>query len=190
VGATLYQMISGSPPYQAENTRKLESLIRSKRPPRALPLACPAPLRAIAMKALAPDASRRYRSARDFQGDLQAFLENKPVRAEMERRHGWNAGATIQRIRKVTHTVVQFHRHLQVVNGVSWFLLGMALWIGATMTWRWVRQPRLTLQLPAIVAPRAPAQAFDKAPGFEPTPPPPPAKPHRKPKPRRPRIWR
>ena len=33
VGATLYQMLAGSPPYQAENTRKLESLIRSKRPP-------------------------------------------------------------------------------------------------------------------------------------------------------------
>jgi len=142
------------------------------------------------MKALAPDATRRYRSARDFQADLQAFLENKPVRAELERRHGWNAAATVQRIRRFTHTVVRFHRHIQVVSGVSWFLLGMALWIGATMTWRWVRQPRLTLQLPAIVAPRAPAQAFDKAPGFEPTPPPPPAKPHRKPKPRRPRIWR
>jgi serine/threonine-protein kinase len=62
VGATLYQMLSGSPPYQAENTRKLESLIRSKRPPRALPPGCPAPLRAIAMKALAPEAARRYRS--------------------------------------------------------------------------------------------------------------------------------
>ena len=99
------------------------------------------------MKALGPDASRRYRSARDFQADLQAFLENRPVRAEMERRHGWNAGATIQRIRKVTHTVVQFHRHLQVVGGVSWFLLGMALWIGATLTYAMgAREPRLTLQ--------------------------------------------
>ena len=75
VGATLYQMLSGSPPYQAENTRRLESLIRSKRPPRALPASCPAGLRAIAMKALAPDARQRYRSAREFQADLQAFLE-------------------------------------------------------------------------------------------------------------------
>ena len=33
VGCTLYEMLTGVPPYQAENTRKLESLIRSKRPP-------------------------------------------------------------------------------------------------------------------------------------------------------------
>lgn len=210
VGATLYQMLSGAPPYQAENTRKLESLIRSKRPPRALPSRCPAALRAIAMKALAPEATRRYRSARDFQADLQAFLENKPVRAELERRHGWNAGATIQRIRRATHTVVQFHRHLKVVGGAGWFLLGMALWIGGTLAWRASHEPTLWLQLPAIAQgigrpapapfywctpPAAPAN-LDKVPGVEPDPPPaPPAKmvqtpPHRKSKPRRYRPWR
>jgi serine/threonine protein kinase len=194
VGATLYQMLSGSPPYQAENTRKLESLIRSKRPPRALPSSCPAPLRAIAMKALAPEAGRRYRSARDFQADLQAFLENKPVRAELERRHGWNAGATMQRIRRVTRTVVQFHRHLQLVGGAGWFLLGMALWIGGTLAWQAWPAPFVPMKLPAIVAPAAPVK-LDKAPGIEPDPPPvPPTKiqapPHRKSKPRRYRAWR
>ena len=60
VGATLYEMLAGVPPYQAEDTRKLEGLIRSKRPPRALPSSCPAGLRAIVMKALAPDARQRY----------------------------------------------------------------------------------------------------------------------------------
>jgi len=165
VGATLYQMLSGSPPYQAESTRKLESLIRSKRPPRALPASCPAPLRAIAMKSLAPEAERRYRSARDFQADLQAFLENKPVRAERERRHGWNAGATMQRIRRVTRTVVQFHRHLQVVGGVGWFLLGMSLWMGGTLAWQKTHEPVATMQLPAIVAPAAP-EKLEKVPGI------------------------
>jgi serine/threonine protein kinase len=191
VGATLYQMLSGSPPYQAENTRKLESLIRSKRPPRALPASCPPGLRAIAMKSLAPEAARRYRSARDFQADLQAFLENKPVRAQMEKRHGWNANATMQRIRRVTHTVLRFHRHIQVVGGVSWFLLGMALWIGATMTWRAWHEPYLTLQLPAIVGP--PVLVVPER--VELPPDPPPAKvvhtppPRRKSKPRRYRLW-
>ena len=42
LGATLYEMLAGVPPYQAEDTRKLEGLIRSKRPPRALPVSCPA----------------------------------------------------------------------------------------------------------------------------------------------------
>jgi hypothetical protein len=156
------------------------------------------------MKALAPDAVRRYRSAHDFQADLQAFLENKPARAELERRYGWKAGATVQRIRKLTRTVVQFHRHIRVVSGVSWFLLGMALWIGGTLTWRWVHEPWLTLRLPAMVrgvsrpapapfywctAPPGPA-TLDKVPGFEPDPPPAPAPPHRKARPRRYRLWR
>jgi len=193
VGATLYQMLAGSPPYQAENTRKLESLIRSRRPPRALPSRCPAALRAIAMKALAPDAARRYRSARDFQADLQAFLENKPVRAELERRHSWNAAATMERLRRVTRTVLQLQRRLQVVSGAGWFLLGMALWIGGTLAWRAWPAPFVPLDLP-IVAPQAPKIAIPP-PVVLPDPPAPPAKkaaaaPHRKGKPRRYRPWR
>ena len=79
-------MLAGVPPYQAEDTRKLEGLIRSKRPPRALPASCPAGLRAVVMKSLAPDAGKRYRSAVEFQADLQLFLERKPTLAEIERR--------------------------------------------------------------------------------------------------------
>ena len=191
VGATLYQMLSGSPPYQAENTRKLESLIRSKRPPRALPSRCPAALRAIAMKALAPEAARRYRSAGDFQADLQAFLENKPVRAELERRHLWNASATVERLRRVTRTVVKFQRRLKVLGGAGWFLLGMALWIGATLVWRAWPAPFVPMQLPPIVTPAAPMLV---APAPVVAAPDPPAKkapaPHRKSRPRRYRIWR
>ena len=41
VGVTLYEMLAGSPPYQARDTRKLEQLIQSRRPPRALPADCP-----------------------------------------------------------------------------------------------------------------------------------------------------
>src|SRR5579871_5514581 len=41
VAATLYEMLAGAPPYQAQDTHKLEALIRSKRPPRALPGSVP-----------------------------------------------------------------------------------------------------------------------------------------------------
>src|SRR5450759_3945141 len=81
LGATLYEILAGVPPYQAEDTRKLEGLIRSKRPPRALPASCPAGLRAIVMKALAPDARQRYRSALAFRADLRLFLARKPTLA-------------------------------------------------------------------------------------------------------------
>ena len=193
VGATLYQMLSGSPPYQAEDTRKLERLIRSKRPPRALPARCPVALRAIAMKALAPDAGRRYRSAREFQADLQAFLENKPVRAELERRHSWNAGATMERLRRATRTVVKFKRHLQVLGGAGWFFLGMALWIGGTLLWQAWPAPFVPMQLPAIVAPAAPVLVAPVPVVVPDAPPAPPKKAptvRRKSAPRRYRVWR
>src|ERR1022692_3839230 len=63
VAATLYEMLSGGPLFRAQNTRKLESLIRSKRPPRALPDSVPKPLRMVVTKALTPEASKRYKSA-------------------------------------------------------------------------------------------------------------------------------
>ena len=199
VGATLYQMLAGSPPYQAEDTRKLESLIRSRRPPRALPAKCPVALRAIAMKALSPDAAQRYRSAREFQADLQAFLENKPVRAELERRRAWNAGATIDCLRRATRTVVNLKRHLRLLGGAGWFLLGMALWIGGTLVWTAAQPaPLLPMQWPAIQVPGAPPFALVKsAPEavevVEDAPPVPPKKAHKpvpKAKPRRLRRWR
>src|SRR6202020_3248374 len=47
VGVTLYEMLAGSPPYQARDTRKLEELIQSRRPPPALPPDCPPQMHAI-----------------------------------------------------------------------------------------------------------------------------------------------
>ena len=60
-------MLAGTPPYQAQDTRQLENIIQSKRPPRALPDDCPPPLNAIVAKALAGDLELRYRSAEEFE---------------------------------------------------------------------------------------------------------------------------
>jgi predicted Ser/Thr protein kinase len=148
VGATLYEMLSGSPPYQAENTRKLEAVIRYKRPPRALPTGVPRALRMVVSKALAPNAAQRYASADAFQSDLQAFLEHRPTAAEMERR----AGATIEAVlRKATQTVAKARRRLQVAGAVGWFGAGMMLWIGGTYAWQALEAR------PAIDPPKPPA---------------------------------
>ncbi|MBV8071258.1 MAG: protein kinase [Acidobacteriaceae bacterium] len=84
VGVSLYEMVAGSPPYQAEDTRKLENLIQSLRPPRALPPGCPDELKAIIGKALAGNLSQRYQSAESFKADLQAFIEDRPSVAALE----------------------------------------------------------------------------------------------------------
>ena len=141
VGATLYEMLAGVPPYQAEDTHKLEGLIRSKRPPRALPAHCPAGLRAIVGKALAREPGRRYRSAVEFQADLQLFLERKPTVAETERRSKWNPNATLEAareaLRRVTRTARRKSaRSLQVLGAAAYFATGMLLWIGGTLGWQ------------------------------------------------------
>jgi serine/threonine protein kinase len=99
VGVTLYEMVAGSPPYQAQDTRKLEELIQSRRPPRALPDDCPSALTAVLNKALAGDLHQRYVSAASFETDLRLFLMNRPTIAETERRTAWNTNPTVEKPR-------------------------------------------------------------------------------------------
>lgn len=94
LGISLYEMVAGMPPYQAQDTRRLENLIQSRRPPRALPENCPGALKAIVAKSLAADIARRYDSAQAFESDLLAFLKGQPAAAETERQSAWDANAT------------------------------------------------------------------------------------------------
>jgi pentapeptide MXKDX repeat protein len=99
VGVSLYEMVSGALPYQSMSTRKLQNLIQSRRPPRALPASCPAPLRAIILKALGSQVQRRYSCAADFGDDLRAFLRGSPTVAEREPQPCWDANETVQKPR-------------------------------------------------------------------------------------------
>ena len=96
VGVTLFEMLAGTPPYQAQDTRQLENIIQSKRPPRALPDDCPAALKAIVAKALAGDLELRYHSAEEFENDLRAYLADRPVTATRDH-VSWEANATIDK---------------------------------------------------------------------------------------------
>ncbi len=99
VGVTLYEMVAGVPPYQAQDTRKLEALIQSRRPPRALPESCPASMVAILHKALAGDLHQRYVSAAAFASDITRFLQGQPTAAELEQRVSWSTNPTVEKQR-------------------------------------------------------------------------------------------
>jgi serine/threonine protein kinase len=99
MGVTLYEMVAGVPPYQAQDTRKLEALIQSRRPPRALPEGCPEAMTAILHKALAADLHQRYVSASAFENDVTRFLQGQPTVAEQERRVSWKSNPTVERQR-------------------------------------------------------------------------------------------
>jgi tetratricopeptide (TPR) repeat protein/predicted Ser/Thr protein kinase len=80
----LYEMVTGMQPYQADNTERLERMIRSRIAPPPAPDPCPEPLRRILIKAMAPNPALRYPSAREFGADLEAFRAGTPVAAASE----------------------------------------------------------------------------------------------------------
>ena len=147
VGVTLYEMVAGSPPYQAQDTRKLENLIQSRRPPRTLPDGCPPGLKAIIRKALAGDLHRRYSSAAAFESDLRLFLTHEPTLAEQEPRTAWNSNATVEKARELTPSAPTIARYvpfkpawtraktasaLSVLGALCWGLLaGLLVFIPA-----------------------------------------------------------
>ena len=153
LGATLYEMLAGVPPYQAEDTRKLERLIQSKRPPRALQPSCPAGLRAIVAKSLAADARCRYASADEFRADLQLFLEGRTTQAESEGRSRWNPNATVEAARKALHRVTRTARQqrddLRPAGAAAYFVTGMLLWIGGSVAWD-LWQARASAAVPVV----------------------------------------
>jgi tetratricopeptide (TPR) repeat protein len=177
VGATLYEMLAGVPPYQAQDTRKLEALIRARRPPRALPATVPKALRLIVSKSLAGEEARRYRSAIEFMADLQAFLSRRITLAEMERRAGWNPNATMEAARaalkKATRTVKQAGRRWRLIGAFGWFAAGMALWIAGALGW----QSWQSLQVQPVAAKPNPRKPVVVKPIALEKPAPPPAPP-------------
>jgi len=82
LGVLLYEMVTGSQPYQAESTERLERMIRPRIPAPPAPDPCPEPLRRILLKSMDPEPERRYQSAADLASDLVAFRAGMPVRAE------------------------------------------------------------------------------------------------------------
>jgi len=107
LGATLYEMVAGFPPYQAQSTQKLEELIRSKRPPRALPENCPPGLKAIIRKSLAGEMENRYPTAGAMEQDLNLFLEGRPTLAESEKQRAWEVNPTVEKDREPSPSPAQ-----------------------------------------------------------------------------------
>jgi serine/threonine protein kinase len=88
LGVILYQMVSGVAPFAAPDTRRLERLIISRRPPPSLETVCAPPLQAIIAKLLAPQPELRYETAAAIRDDLSRYQAGQETRAQEE---GWPA---------------------------------------------------------------------------------------------------
>ena len=94
LGATLYECLTGEPPFHGKPHRIIHQVINDEpSPPRALIPAIPADLETIGLKAMAKDPSRRYATAAALAADLHRFLNGEPILARpvgpLERAWRW-----------------------------------------------------------------------------------------------------
>ncbi|MFI5457191.1 MAG: protein kinase [Isosphaerales bacterium] len=83
LGATLYSLLTGRPPFQAASIIETLSLVRTREPapPRTLVPGLPRDLETIALTCLRKDPMRRYASASALADDLERWLDGFPIRA-------------------------------------------------------------------------------------------------------------
>jgi tetratricopeptide (TPR) repeat protein len=83
LGATLYEMVAGRPPFSGESTQEILQRILEEepRPPRALATHLHEDLEVVILKALEKEPKRRYASALEMAQDLERYLEGEPILA-------------------------------------------------------------------------------------------------------------
>jgi tRNA A-37 threonylcarbamoyl transferase component Bud32 len=81
LGATLYALITGRPPFKAENPLDTLSRLRidPPTPPTRLNSKTPRDLETIILKCLEKDPAQRYASARGLADDLRRFIDHRPI---------------------------------------------------------------------------------------------------------------
>lgn len=83
LGAILYELLTGRPPFSGESLAALLEQLAAASPPRprAIRPDVPRDLEIVALRCLEPDPARRFPSARALADDLQAWLENRPIQS-------------------------------------------------------------------------------------------------------------
>jgi serine/threonine protein kinase len=124
LGAILYEMLTGRPPFRGGSA--IDTLLQIRLlepiPPRVWQPKTPRDLETIALKCLAKEPASRYSSARELAEDLRRFRDGVPIRARPAslRERAWKAT----------------RRHPLVASaGLALALIGVAGC--AALAWRW-----------------------------------------------------
>jgi serine/threonine protein kinase len=83
LGATLYELITGRPPFQGPSVMSVLSLVRSADPvnPSRLQPGIPRDLETICLKAMQKEPGKRYDTAELMAEDLERFIDGQPILA-------------------------------------------------------------------------------------------------------------
>ncbi|MCH9651482.1 MAG: protein kinase [Deltaproteobacteria bacterium] len=145
LGATLYELLVGRPPFEAERNVDLLVQILHSEPvaPRRVDPSLPADLETVVLKCLAKERSRRYESARALAEDLRRFLDGESIQAKpaslgyrltkKARKHKWIlataailvtiAGAALATVRWRAESRLEYEqRYSQIGRDLDWSL--------------------------------------------------------------------
>lgn len=129
LGATLYHLVTGSPPYRARTITDLARQLEAGPPRSAIRLnpAVPRDLATVLEHATAPDPLQRYASCADFGADLSRVLEGVPIAAQPP--SSWNLLTRLAR------------KHRAVVGGVVAVVVALVIGLITTL-WQAQRATR------------------------------------------------
>jgi serine/threonine-protein kinase len=121
LGATLYCVLTGQPPYRGTREEVLAQARRGEvAPARQVNPRVPAALEAVCNKALAARPADRYSSARELAGEVERWLADEPVQAHRE-----GLGTRLRRWGRRHRTAVTAAVVLLVASVAG---LGLGLW--------------------------------------------------------------
>ena len=141
LGATLYALVTGRPPFQAATAMDTVIQVVSDEPvpPRRIIASIPRDLETICLKCLEKGQSRRYASASDLAADLGRYLAGEPIVAR-----------PVGRLEKLAKWA---HRHPAIAGlSAAVMVIGLAGLAGIIWQWRQAVDARIDAQKQAGIA--------------------------------------